>query len=171
MATAGIVTAPFTIAIDTREQRPYTFAGIRDNSRSVSVARKVTTLHSGDYSIVGCETEIAIERKSKADLFGTLGKGRERFERELQRLNGGEYKFALILVECEWSEVFEYPPARSKLSPKVVFRTVNAWEQRYRGVHWSFMPSRELAEVKAYRCLERFWKVSADKKQTTSNNE
>ena len=68
------------VAIDTREQKPYRFA------RS-----EVKTLASGDYSIVGLEDRIAIERKTKEDAYSSLGQGRARFERELQRLSRFDY--------------------------------------------------------------------------------
>ena len=42
------------IAIDTREQRPYRF-----------VWSEIKTLTTGDYSVIGLEDRVAIERKSK----------------------------------------------------------------------------------------------------------
>jgi ERCC4-type nuclease len=41
--------------------------------------------------VQGFADQIAVERKSLADLFGTLGQGRERFERELVRLSAHQY--------------------------------------------------------------------------------
>ena len=55
------------VAVDTREQKPYRF------QRS-----EVKTLQSGDYSIVGLEDRIAIERKTKTDAYAPLGQGRAR---------------------------------------------------------------------------------------------
>ena len=63
------------IVVDTREQKPYRFTRCQ-----------VKTLPTGDYSLVGLEDCIAIERKSAADLAGSLGAGRTRFRRELERL-------------------------------------------------------------------------------------
>jgi DNA excision repair protein ERCC-4 len=152
---------PFVVMIDTREQLPYEFGNIISDAKHgrvpVIVNRYVGTIESGDYSIVGLQDKIAVERKSKADLFGTLGQGRERFERELERLN--RLDFAAVVVECEWSEIYSDPPSRSQLPPKTVFRSVNAWEQRYTRVHWCFCPDRKFAEVKTFRVLERFYNV------------
>ena len=106
----------------------------------------------------GFPGRVAVERKSLADLFGTIGQGRDRFERELERLN--QMDFAAVVVEAQWSEVFDDPPRHSRLCPKTVFRSVNAWEQRYPRVHWSFLPGRDFAEVKAFRVLERFYRVA-----------
>ena len=46
------------IIIDSREQIPYEFEG-----------SQVGTLKSGDYSLDGFQDRVAVERKSKADLY------------------------------------------------------------------------------------------------------
>jgi DNA excision repair protein ERCC-4 len=140
---------PMTIIQDTREQRPYDFK-LCDPAPLV----KVATLNAGDYSIEGLEDRVAIERKSLVDAFGTFGAGRERFERELERL--ASYRYALVVLEREWSAVFHRPPARSKLPPKVIHRSVIAWEIRY-GVHFRLCPDREFAERSTYLSLLKFW--------------
>jgi DNA excision repair protein ERCC-4 len=156
------VQCPFRIVVDTREQLPYTFAGLTSDAKAgrlpIAVETITGTIESGDYTIEGMANRVAVERKSKADLFGTIGKGRERFQRELARLN--ELEFAIVVVEAEWVEIFRYPPVRSKLTPKTIFRSVNAWEQRYTRVHWCFCPGRPFAEAKTFRVLERFWNVA-----------
>lgn len=50
------------IVVDTREQRPYSF----DEARVGGVVH--AALPAGDYSLLGQETRIAIERKSLADV-------------------------------------------------------------------------------------------------------
>jgi DNA excision repair protein ERCC-4 len=54
-------------------------------------------LKTGDYSIEGYEDTFAIERKSLMDLFGTLGKGHDRFKKELERAKELDY-FAILVV-------------------------------------------------------------------------
>ena len=73
-----------TLLVDTREQRPLYFGE--------GVPQRRATLPTGDYSVEGCEGLIAIERKSLGDLFGTVGQGRERFEREIRP----RFPFALL---------------------------------------------------------------------------
>jgi DNA excision repair protein ERCC-4 len=68
---------PFIIAVDSREQRPFTFD---------AWPTAPATLAAGDYSIVGLEEHVAIERKSLDDLAGCCGRDRDRFKRELHRL-------------------------------------------------------------------------------------
>lgn len=60
-----------TIVIDSREQRPLPFERLKTQPGS---------LITGDYSVAGMETQIAIERKSIEDLAGCCaGQNRERF--------------------------------------------------------------------------------------------
>lgn len=150
---------PCPVVVDTREKKPYAFRSIRADARQgggiMEVQAVSATVPSGDYSLLGFVGSVAVERKSIADLFGTLGKGRERFERELDRLSSMECPN--VVVEAEWSEILDNYPQYSRLSPKSVFRSVNAWKQRYRRIHWEFVPGRQAGEVWTFRILERFF--------------
>jgi len=134
------------IVVDTREQTPYTFA-----EYGVAVERR--KLDSGDYSIAGHEDQIAIERKTHVDAFGSLGKGRARFKREILRLN--EYKYAAIIIECSLRSFLE-PPLNSMMSPVAAIRTLISWDIRY-GVRVVFAGSRDLGEAYTLRILEKFY--------------
>jgi ERCC4-type nuclease len=84
-----------TLIVDTREQRPLEF---KNYSHSFSTVRD--TLYAADYGCRwedGTEMPIAFERKSCADLFGTLTKGMERFKRELARAKEGGLQLILII--------------------------------------------------------------------------
>lgn len=148
------------VVIDTREQDPFAFEGFdRDASEGGGPMTVVTvrgTLKSGDYSLVGFEDQIACERKSRQDCYGTIGQGRDRFERELARLN--EMPWSAVVVEDSLQHLIESPPVHSHLDPKTVFRSVIAWQQRFPRVHWMFCDSRRLAEAYTLRALERFWR-------------
>jgi DNA excision repair protein ERCC-4 len=75
------------IIIDTREQTPLPFTNLETET---------STLYTGDYSVKGLEETFAIERKTIADLVGSLTSGRERFMKELHRLRG--YRFRRLLI-------------------------------------------------------------------------
>jgi DNA excision repair protein ERCC-4 len=171
----GPVTFAPVVVIDTREQSPYSFAGLKadasDGGGELIITTRRGTLRSGDYSVRGHERRVAVERKSLADLYGTLGSGRDRFERELQRLAG--YHYAAVVVEAEWSEILTAPPPRSKLNPKTIFRSVLAWQQRYPAVHWWMVAGRAMGEVTTFRILERFVKEQTHTKldQSSDSNE
>lgn len=159
----AVAVAPFTVVIDTREQLPWAFDTIPADAHQggagagyIVVPKVVEALGAGDYSIVGYETRVAVERKSLADCFSTIGQGRDRFERELARLAGMD--FAAVIVEEELSTILTNPPAYSQLSPKTITRSVQAWQQRYPRVHWMFLPGRRAGMLWGYRVLERYHK-------------
>lgn len=160
---------PVPVVIDTREQRPFAFVGLRGlkslGSPLMVIDTVRSTLKSGDYSLEGYESQVSIERKSVADLYGTLAKGRARFERELARLSA--MAFACVVVEGEWSELLAYPERiGGRVSASSIFRSVLAWQQRFRGVQWLTLPTREHAEAATFRMLERFYLDSLKRTET-----
>jgi len=84
------------VVIDTREQEPYSF----DTGRIETVR---CALPAGDYSLLGYESAIAVERKSLEDLVGTLIRGRERFRSELLKLQS--YEYACVVVEASITDM------------------------------------------------------------------
>lgn len=151
---------PFTILIDTREQRPFKFEKIAGDSknanRPIIVPTRIATLETGDYSMPGFESRLAIERKSAPDLYACMGRERERFEREIERLN--HFEWAAVVVESDWRDLTLRPPEYSKLHPKTITRTIRAWRARYPRVHWDLMPGRPVAENWTYRLIEGVWR-------------
>ena len=131
------------VVIDTREQLPYEFED--------SITR---TLQTGDYSIFGYEDQITVERKTKADAYGTIGKGRTRFIKELERLR--EIDYSAIVVEASLTNFVE-PPRFSQLNPKSAINSLLAWSIRY-GVHIYFADNRVMGNLLTLRILERYWK-------------
>lgn len=137
-------TTPVRVEIDRREQLPWTFAG-----EDVEVIG--ATLPTGDYRLAehpGC----VIERKSPSDLLGCMTAGRDRFERELARLD--ELDHAAVVVEGDLGELLS--GAHSQIHPSSVVGSLVAWSQRFPGVHWWMMPSRRWAERMALRILLRY---------------
>src|SRR6516165_8185838 len=108
------------IVIDNREQEPLTFTrlkSVRD------------TLYSGDYSLRGLENSFAVERKSLDDLANCcLATNRDRFEHELHRLRGYQFKRLLIIGSREEIAAGRY---HSRIAPKAVLATMGAFEIRY----------------------------------------
>ncbi len=144
-----MTTAPLTIIVDTREPdpAPWSFPGCE-------VVRRC--LRTGDYSLPGCADPpfgIAIERKTGPDLVRCMSFDRERFERELVRMS--EYRFAVVVVECELSELLD-PERFGGMTSASRLGSVLAWQQRYPTVHWLFCPGARWAERIARRILERY---------------
>ncbi len=107
--------APLTIIVDSREQRPLVF------SDAVTTVRGC--LSEGDYAPASLVGRVAIERKSLADLVGSLTAGRERFLRELERLK--PYAFKAIVVEGSMAEVVA-GAYRSRATPASIVGSVCA---------------------------------------------
>lgn len=119
------------LLIDSREQRPLSFTGPTQR----------VTLATGDYSVLGLEDRVAIERKSLDDLIRCLSTDRERFERELARARG--YNYFAVVVEGRWSDVLD-GQYRSAMQPNAVFESISALSVRY-GVPFLFAESRSIA--------------------------
>ena len=134
----------FVIVIDTREQKPYSFP-----CNMVKAG-----LETGDYSLLGHETRIAVERKRPEEMFLCVGKERKRFERELERFVGFEY--AAIVIEGNLGDMIR-PSAFSTVSPKTVINSLVSWSVRF-NVHVYFCGTRNLARTLTYRLLQKFWK-------------
>ena len=131
------IACPFVVLIDSREQLPYQFKGLKGDARQHGRPLVVTTewapLKSGDYSIKGMEDLVAVERKTLADLYNSCGQGRERFEREHERL--AQLMFAAVVIEADVDTILCEPPGYSGMQAKAVFRTMLTWMVRY-GIDW-----------------------------------
>jgi ERCC4-type nuclease len=163
--TAEPTTAPFTIVVDSREQLPFGFDGLKADAKDKHAPLLVNTavmgLQAGDYGLLDEETgqprdDVAIERKSFADAHSTFSHGRERFERELERLN--QMTFAAVVIEASWHDLmYAAPPNTKGMAPKSLVRSIIAWSVRFPRVHWLPMGNRKLAEAMTFRLLHRFW--------------
>lgn len=89
--------------IDTREQLPLEFSV---DEVVTEIIR--TKLPYGDYAGAWEDKDgkhiefmpVFFERKSLGDLYGTLGKGMERFKKEMQRANEDGVKLIIIVEAC-----------------------------------------------------------------------
>ncbi len=104
-----------TAIVDSREQLPLDLAPLWTES---------ATLTTGDYSLKGLEHHVCIERKSLDDLLGCVGRDRERFERELQRMLA--YPVRVLLVESTWADI-ELGQWRSMLTSSQVMGSLIGW--------------------------------------------
>lgn len=150
---------PFRIVVDNQEQMPWRFTDLRQREShggKIIIAPLVTGrhLHTGDYSIEGMEHLVAVERKSKTDLFGTLGRGRDRFKRELERM--AAMQWSAVVVEADWQSILDDPPERSGVAPEAIEGTILSWMHKYPKTHWVLCPHRRHAEHVTLRLLMQF---------------
>jgi len=172
---------PFQIIIDTNEQAPWRFTGMSTVKGVPLIVDCVDQwIETGDYSIVGLEDRITIERKSVSDLFGTVGGGRERFCRELDRMRTFEY--SAVIVEGGWADIavgnyenkseleflasvindeFYEDDGSNGISPKSVANSVLSLGMDY-PAQWILASSRRHAEVMCFWLLNRFWRKYGD---------
>lgn len=125
--------------VDTREQAPWDLAPL---------GMSPGTLDTGDYSIVGLEHVVRLERKSLSDLLGCVGTERERFDREVQRLLS--YPTRAIIVEATWADM-ERGEWRSKITPQAAIGSVLGWIAA--GVPVVLAGDRQHAQTYAARLL------------------
>jgi ERCC4-type nuclease len=105
-----------TAVVDSREQLPLDLSPLRC---------VVGTLDTGDYSVVGLERIVSVERKSLPDLVACVGRERERFQRELDRLRA--FPVRLLVVEASWDDL-ESGPWRGRVTPAAVVGSVLSWQ-------------------------------------------
>ncbi len=134
-------TIELVVAVDTREQKPYRFP-----------KSEVKTLATGDYSIIGLEERIAVERKTKTDAYASLGQGRARFKRELERLS--QFEYAAIVIEASLPDFLQVP-AFSRMNPKAAVNSLIAWSVRYH-VHLFFAGDRRHGHALTRQLLEKY---------------
>ena len=138
------------IVVDTREQEPYTF------SPEVQTVRRA--LPAGDYTVRGLEAVVAVERKTLDDLVSTVIRSRERFHRELIRLQS--YTASCVVVEANLEDLLrgEY---RGAAHPSSVLGAVISIIVDLR-IPVFFCSNRQAARLFAerylLRCHRRFWR-------------
>src|SRR5271155_877807 len=118
-----ISTDNLVILIDRREQRPLVFDGVET---------RPATLKTADYSCIAdgvdLQDVVAIERKSVSDLLGCVGQGRDRFERELERLE--KIRFRALVVEGTLGAVIR-ATGETRLTVNAVVGSTLSWIFKY----------------------------------------
>lgn len=166
--------SPFTILVDSAEQQPFTFTGLRcDSSKkyaplivrteSANLGRYPNSL--GDYSIQGHERRIHLERKSLSDAvstflgFGDRGEQRTRFTSELANLAAIEC--GAVVVEANFCDVWKAAPRtpnRTVEQNQASIRwQVRAWQQQFPRVQWLWCDGRREAEEECWWWFNRWW--------------
>lgn len=134
------------VVVDTREQLPFDFIGF-------PVLTKPASLQTGDYSIRGYEDVLCIERKSLGDLAGCMTAGRDRFEKELERMR--KMECVAVVVEEPITHIRK-GSYYSRIDPKSFEQSILSMMFRYR-VPFLFGQSRRHAETIAFNCMRHFY--------------
>jgi len=111
------------IYIDTREQMPIEF------TRSINIKLIV-----GDYTTKKHFNKLHLERKSPADLYGTILSGHKRFHKELRR--AFENQIGLIMIiECTEEKFYSMRwrgGKYCKVKPETLKKIIETIKERYR---------------------------------------
>jgi DNA excision repair protein ERCC-4 len=89
------------------------------------LAVEIGTLTTGDYSIRGMEHLVAVERKSLPDFLACVGRERERFDREVQRLLA--FPTRALVVEATWAQVEMGSWTNSRIKPAAAIGSLLGW--------------------------------------------
>ena len=143
---------------DSREQLGYDF----DRFEGVTVHR--AALETGDYSLPGLESIVAVERKELNDLINCLCHDRDRFKRELHRLR--PYQIKAIVVEGTLEDVAR-GRYKSQMKPQAALQSIFAFMVKY-GVNFIFAGNRQGGEYATHSLL---WKYQQElEKQLSTIN-
>ena len=126
---------------DSREKRPWSFDG--------AIRR---ALPAGDYSLDGLEDRLAVERKSLADLVGTLTAGWPRFKAELEKL--AAYPCAAIIIEASRADVATHA-YQAATPPAAIFKRMAQVEAIAPQLCIIWAGSRPAAKLKALAFLQQ----------------
>jgi len=138
------------IVSDTREQEPFW-----------PEAKRVT-LTTGDYSVLGFESRIAVERKSVQDLLGSLGgRGgirRRRFESAFERLS--HFERGAVCIEGGTAEIRK-AKTWGRITGSHGIGAMISWSARYR-VPVYFCSDRTAAKSVCKTYLRLAWEALRD---------
>jgi ERCC4-type nuclease len=139
------------VVVDTREQAPFDFNWTR-NWIGGTITR---TLDVGDYSVVGMERLLRLERKSLTDLITTLMQGRTRFFKECETL--ARFRHSALLIEATYEDVKSFYKDKlcTAAHPNAVSGSLDALEALF-GIPVIYTcQHRPLAEEKAASWLSK----------------
>jgi len=139
------------VLIDTREQSPFDFSRFPN----WIAGEKRQKLDAGDYSILGMENVLALERKSLSDLITTLIQQRSRFFKMCEKL--AQYRWRALLVEASYEDIKSpYDEEYTTMAhPNAVSGTLDALEAKF-GIPVIYASQyRPLAEEKAASWLSK----------------
>jgi ERCC4-type nuclease len=152
----------FVIVVDTREQYPL-FDPI---PKGLAVIRD--TVKIGDYTIMGLETKVAIERKCESDFFSYIGSERIKTTKKLEAMSN--MYFSALVIQVDEYDLYN-PSIPTKLTHEHVRGFLKCIRVKY-GIHYYMNEDREMLEryvldslTYAYKQLKSVDISNGDKKE------
>lgn len=165
----GELAAEHRILIDTREQLPLYFNGVKT---------KTETLNFGDYKLSDdtFSQKIVIERKALGDFYSTLSGHYARFAAEIYRAEEAGF-YMVVLVEGSFESVYEFSRylktrAEVVISPEYVFHNARNLIQAHPNLQFLFVEDREIASeiiLKLFKSRGQYRQVDLQYAYDTGN--
>lgn len=124
----------YKVVCDTREKPQFRWTFPQDDFFGKTIFQKLDT---GDYSLLGYENTIAIERKkSVGELAGNVTQ--TRFTKELLRLKEIEYTY--LLLEFNLDDILSFPVnsgipkkmwSKLRVGPKFILKHLSLYQEEY----------------------------------------
>lgn len=144
-----------SIIVDNKEKQPWNFSihGLKQEKAH---------LPTGDYVIKGLEDVLVIERKKNTgELSLNLGKGKERFEDELIRMQ--DFKYRYLICEFSINDLNDFPKnsgipkylwKKLRMNGQVITDRLIDWCGSY-DIELLFCNNKTEAEAKAAEIIKR----------------
>lgn len=127
---------------DSREKEGHGFHFRKSENCGGMIVEK---LDYGDYSIKDYDRIVVVERKQNVvELCGNIGKYRDRFEAELQRIVDAEVLRRYIVIEDYWSSVVK-KQRYSRMHPNSIFESIIALQAKY-DIPFLFCGTHEMSQ-------------------------
>jgi ERCC4-type nuclease len=155
------------IIIDTREQKPWTFANYNTEHKK---------LDTGDYSVDGLEDILCIERKQSSSEFAN-NIVESRFKDVIERMSNMKYSF--LLLEFDIEDLLIYPvgstvPRRMwdkiKISPAFLIKNILELQLNHNIIVY-FCGNSKNAEKMAEYILKKIHYIEVIKKNKENTND
>lgn len=142
----------FCIAVDIQEWTK-NHNGYRFNDLNIDTICKNFGHYKADYSVVGFEDQIRIERKSQTDFYSSIGYGRERFNKTIEEMKGLE--FAGLVIEAPEEDLLHPELTYSNISANSVYATIISY--KIKGIH-IYCGTRKNCRMMLVNLLIKFYK-------------
>lgn len=158
----------YTIIKDTREKNGYEFEPFAFGFKSCA-GYVEKPLETGDYTILGLEDQVCIERKaSTTEMAVNLGLDKARFMAEIERMVSFQHKF--LILEFSMADLLVFPErssvpyarrAQVRTKGPYMFKTLTEFQVQ-RGIQVLFCGDKKHGQIMTNNLLKRVYEIYSD---------
>ena len=150
---------PKTVILkDTRESVKSIYHFTQQKFKDVQMIRM--KLDVGDFSVLGCTNEITVERKTLADLCGSMGNNRACFERMWVRADDLNIQHRYIMVEGTFGDMMKGNYI-SAIHPNSLLGSLVGWSIKYK-FSFFFVPDAKTGEMAIYYLMKNYLRIKKE---------